>query len=137
MGNHKFTFGYENKLWDIYNVFIEAQDGGYEFEGIANYQAQIASSFEHQNSRDLTELGGAAVFEYYLDSFYLQDEIDISEKLNVLVGVRYDEFDSDDSPALNQGFLDTYGFANGGIAGTDIINYRLSFDYDHSYGGIQ
>ena len=26
MGNHKFTFGYENKLWDIYNVFIEAQD---------------------------------------------------------------------------------------------------------------
>ncbi len=130
MGNHKFTFGYENKLWDIYNVFIEAQDGGYEFEGIANYQAQIASSFEHQNSRSLSEEGGAAVFEYYLDSFYIQDEIDISEKLNVLIGVRYDEFDSDDSPALNQGFVDTFGFANGGIAGTNLINYRLSFDYE-------
>ena len=47
-----------------------------------------------------------------------------------MVGVRYDEFDSDDSPAVNQGFVDTYGFANGGIAGTNLINYRLSFDYE-------
>ena len=47
-----------------------------------------------------------------------------------MVGVRYDEFDSDDSPAVNQGFVDTFGFANGGIAGTNLINYRLSFDYE-------
>ena len=71
------------------------------------------------------------MFEYYLDSFYFQDEIDISEKLNVLVGVRYDEFDSDDSPAVNQGFVDAYGFENGGIAGTNLINYRLSLSLIH------
>ena len=50
--------------------------------------------------------------------------------MNVLVGLRYDEFDSDDAPSLNQGFKDAYGFANGGIAGTDLLNYRFSFEYE-------
>ena len=61
---------------------------------------------------------------------YIQDEIEISDKLNVLLGLRYDEFDSDDAPSLNQGFKDAYGFANGGIAGTDLLNYRFSFEYE-------
>lgn len=127
--NHKWTFGFEKKLWDIYNVFIEEQDGSFEFDGITGFQSQTATSFGYANSRTLTQAGGAAEFEYYLDSFYLQDEIDISEKLNVLIGLRYDRFDADDAPAINQGFVDEYGFANGGIEGTDLLNYRLSFDY--------
>jgi len=128
--NHKWTVGYERKNWDVYNVFIIAQDGSYQFNGISGYESQTATSFEHNNSRSLTESGGAAEFEYGLDSFYIQDEIDVSDRLNVLVGLRYDQFDSDDSPALNQGFKDAYGFANGGIAGTDLLNYRFSFEYE-------
>ena len=54
----------------------------------------------------------------------------MTDRLNVLVGLRYDQFDSDDSPALNQGFKDAYGFANGGIVGTDLLNYRFSFEYE-------
>ena len=54
----------------------------------------------------------------------------MSDKLNVLVGLRYDRFDSDDAPSVNQGFVDTFGFANGGIEGTDILNYRFSFEYE-------
>ena len=128
--NHKWTAGYEMKEWDIYNVFIVAQNGSYSFDGISGFESQQASSFFHNNSRDLTEAGGAAIFKYDLTSMYIQDEIEISDKLNVLLGLRYDQFDSDDSPALNQGFVDAYGFANGGIAGTDLLNYRFSFEYE-------
>ena len=128
--NHKWTAGYETKEWDIYNVFIVAQNGSYSFDNIAAYENQQANGFFHNNSRDLTEAGGAAIFKYDLTSMYIQDEIEISDKLNVLLGLRYDEFDSDDAPALNQGFKDAYGFANGGIAGTDLLNYRLSFEYE-------
>ena len=128
--NHKWTAGYETKEWDIYNVFIVAQNGSYDFDGISGFESQTATGFFHNNSRDLTEKGGAAVFKYNLTSMYIQDEIEISDKLNVLVGLRYDEFDSDDAPSLNQGFKDAYGFANGGIAGTDLLNYRLSFEYE-------
>ena len=128
--NHKWTAGYETKEWDIYNVFIVAQNGQYDFDGISGFDSQNATGFFHNNSRDLTEQGGAAVFTYDLTSLYIQDEIEISDKLNVLLGLRYDEFDSDDAPSLNQGFKDTYGFANGGIAGTDLLNYRFSFEYE-------
>ena len=128
--NHKWTAGYEIKEWDIYNVFIVAQNGSYDFDGISGFESQQATGFFHNNSRDLTEQGGAAKFTYDLTSIYLQDEIEISDKLNVLVGLRYDEFDSDDAPSLNQGFKDAYGFANGGIAGTDLLNYRFSFEYE-------
>ena len=128
--NHKWTAGYETKEWDIYNVFIVAQNGSYSFDNIAAYENQQANGFFHNNSRDLTEAGGAAIFTYDLTSMYIQDEIEISDKLNVLLGLRYDEFDSDDAPSLNQGFKDAYGFANGGIAGTDLLNYRLSFEYE-------
>ena len=128
--NHKWTAGYEMKEWDIYNVFIVAQNGSYTFDGISGYESQQASSFFHNNSRDLTEAGGAAIFKYDLTSMYIQDEIEISDKLNILLGLRYDQFDSDDSPALNQGFVDAYGIANGGIAGTDLLNYRFSFEYE-------
>ena len=128
--NHKWTAGYETKEWDIYNVFIVAQNGSYDFDGISGYESQKATGFFHNNSRDLTEAGGAAAFKYDLTSMYIQDEIEISDKLNVLVGLRYDEFDSDDAPSLNQGFKDTYGFANQGIAGTDLLNYRFSFEYE-------
>ena len=128
--NHKWTAGYETKEWDIYNVFIVAQNGSYDFDGISGYESQQATGFFHNNSRDLTEAGGAAAFKYDLTSMYIQDEIEISDKLNVLVGLRYDEFDSDDAPSLNQGFKDTYGFANQGIAGTDLLNYRFSFEYE-------
>jgi hypothetical protein len=128
--NHKWTAGYETKEWDIYNVFIVAQNGSYSFDDIAAYENQQANGFFHNNSRDLTEAGGAAIFTYDLTSMYIQDEIEISDKLNVLVGLRYDEFDSDDAPSLNQGFKDAYGFANGGIAGTDLLNYRFSFEYE-------
>ena len=128
--NHKWTAGYETKEWDIYNVFIVAQNGSYSFDNIAAYENQQANGFFHNNSRDLTEAGGAAIFTYDLTSMYIQDEIEISDKLNVLLGLRYDEFDSDDAPSLNQGFKDAYGFANGGIAGTDLLNYRFSFEYE-------
>ena len=54
-------------------------------------------------------------FEYDLTSMYIQDEIEISDRLNILLGLRYDQFDSDDAPALNQGFVDAYGFAQAGM----------------------
>ena len=82
--NHKWTAGYETKEWDIYNVFIVAQNGSYSFDNIAAYENQQANGFFHNNSRDLTEAGGAAIFTYDLTSMYIQDEIEISDKLNVL-----------------------------------------------------
>ena len=38
--NHKITAGYENTVYDIYNVFVIAQDdGSFEFDTLADYEA--------------------------------------------------------------------------------------------------
>ena len=66
----------KSKEWDIYNVFIVAQNGSYSFDGISGYESQQATVFFHNNSRDLTEAGGAAIFKYDLHLYYIQDEIE-------------------------------------------------------------
>ena len=88
--NHKWTAGYETKEWDIYNVFIVAQNGSYSFDGISGYESQQQQYSFITTLEILTEAGGAAIFKYDLSSLYIQDEIEISDKLNVLVGLRYD-----------------------------------------------
>jgi hypothetical protein len=63
--NHKWTAGYETKEWDIYNVFIVAQNGSYDFDGIDGFESQQATGFFHNNSRDLTETGGIRQVECF------------------------------------------------------------------------
>ena len=47
----------------------------------------------------------AAQFENVLHSVYLQDEIYFNEMdLSIILGVRYDRFESDDRPVFNQAF---------------------------------
>ncbi|MFL2713566.1 MAG: carboxypeptidase regulatory-like domain-containing protein, partial [Gammaproteobacteria bacterium] len=68
IGNHSITFGYEEKAYDIYNVFIAFQDGSYEFDSYADFLAKAPSSYSASNSRVGTELGGAAAFDYTIES---------------------------------------------------------------------
>ena len=126
--NHKITAGYENTVYDIFNVFIVAQDGQWTFKTEDGFENALADEFFANNAKTGNYADAAAIFEYGLSSFYLMDEIDVSERLKLTLGLRYDTYDSDDAPALNQDFIDTYGFANAGIDGADLLNYRLGID---------
>ena len=65
-GDHKITAGYENTVYDIYNVFVIAQDGAWEFDTLADYEAGVASAFEANNAKDGNVDGAAAIFDYGL-----------------------------------------------------------------------
>ena len=127
-GDHKVTAGYENTSYDIYNVFVVAQDGEWEFDSLADYRAGVASAFDANNAKSGNVDDAAAIFDYGLTSIYLMDEYTVSDRLTLTAGIRYDEYDSDDAPALNNDFLATYGFANGGIDGTSLTNIRFGMD---------
>ena len=127
-GDHKITAGYENTVYDIYNVFVIAHDGAREFDTLADYEAGVASAFEANNAKDGNVDGAAAIFDYGLSSIYVMDEYAYSDRLSLTAGIRYDEYDSDDSPSRNADFEATYGFPNGGIDGASLLNIRLGMD---------
>ena len=127
-GNHKITAGFENQSIDVLNLFIVAQDGSWEFDSVDDYFAGNASSFFANNAKSGNPYDAAADFGYSLTSLYLMDEITVSDRLSITLGLRYDEYDSDDEPAKNADFEAAYGFANAGIDGTNILNYRFGLD---------
>ena len=125
---HKITAGFENTVYDTYNVFIVDEDGSYEFNSLADLQAGRINSYSAAGTKTGRVEDGAADFEYELQSLYLMDEISLSDQFTLTMGVRYDEYSGDDTPT-NTSFLNTYGFKNGGIKGTDLFTFRLGADY--------
>ena len=136
IGNHSITFGYEEKAYDIYNVFIAFQDGAFTFDSYEDFLAKNPSRYSATNSRDGTELGGAAAFDYTIESFFIQDEISVSPQLNLSIGVRSQKVDGDPTLQAN-GFSDAYGFNQAGMdRGGNQTNYRFAADYSFDNGSV-
>jgi outer membrane receptor for ferrienterochelin and colicin len=134
-GNHTITFGIEEKSWDVYNLFIVAQDGSYDFASYQDFLDKKPSSFFANNSRSGNEAGGAAAFDYSITSYFIQDEIAVSDKLDITFGLRKETFDGS-APPKNPGFLADYGFANSGFDADikDSNTYRLGANYTFDNG---
>ena len=128
-GIHEITAGYSDDTYDVYNVFIAFQDGAYTFRSYDDFLNKNASRYSASNSRVGTELGGAAAFDYGFESVFIQDEISVSDKLTVTLGLRYDDVTGSEPPK-NSGFKDTYGFENYGLDnGSSTLSWRFGADY--------
>ena len=125
--NHKITAGFENTVYDTYNLFIINEDGSFEFDDLAALQAGQFSSYSASGAKTGDVNDAAADFEYELSSMYLMDEYTISDSMTLTYGVRYDEYSGDDTPT-NAAFQNEYGFKNGGIKGTNLFTYRFGLD---------
>ena len=146
--NHKFTVGIEQDSLDIFNLFNPASNGIYEFEcintlatdpvnGCANsYEGRQADALDdYSNAFTNVKDDAAAAFEYQINTLYVQDTWDVNGQLTLQYGIRYDWYTSDDTPALNQNFQDTYGFSNQAtLDGRDVIMPRVGFTYDFDNG---
>ena len=134
-GNHSITFGYEEKTWDVYNVFIAYQDGSYEFDSYADFLAKSPSDYDASNSRVGTELGGAAAFDYTIKSLFIQDEIAVNDNLDVTFGLRNEQFDGS-APPKNSAFEQEFGFQNSGFDADidDLTTWRFGLDYSFDNG---
>ena len=128
LNDHKITAGYENTLYDTYNVFIQNEDGTFEFDSLADLQAGKFADYSASGSKTGVVEDAAADFEYELSSLYIQDEYSMSDRLSLTFGIRLDRYSGDDTPT-NTSFVSTYGFKNGGIDGRDLTQYRFAADY--------
>jgi len=133
LGDHKLSVGYEREMLDIFNVFVSASLGVYEFASIDDFEARSASTLFYQNAFTNNSDDGAAAFGYNVDSLYVQDAWQITPEFELQFGLRYESFSSSDKPLFNQNFFDRYGFSNQEtLDGRDLFMPRLGFNWQVS-----
>lgn len=110
-GHDLKVFGQYDEI-RVFNLFLQNTTGNYYFDSLADFQARRANSVTFQRPASGNVNDAAADFKYRQYAFGIQDDWQITDRLNVSLGMRYDLFDSANDIPFNQGFQDRYGFPN-------------------------
>ena len=132
MGDHVFTAGVEREEFSVFNLFVQQSLGEWRFNSPEDFADGILDYFQYTNAAGTNNVDdGAADFGYEINTFYIQDKWQISDKLNVTAGLRYDYYTSSDKPAYNANFEADYGFRNDdNMDGRDLLQPRFGFNYE-------
>ncbi|RVU32031.1 TonB-dependent receptor [Rheinheimera riviphila] len=130
LDNHRINFGYQFTRFDVFNLFLQRTKGQYTFNGIANFQNQIAQSVRYQNAISHDANDAAASFARDEHALYVNDEWAATDDLTVNYGLRYERLTSGDVPAFNAFSLARTGYNNTeNLDGVDIFLPRAGFKY--------
>ena len=130
--NHTFTFGFENENYDVYNLFYQHTLTETRFSSIDDFEAGIGRVYYGNHYTHNQDLVGDYL-DYDVGTMYLMDEFSVNDKLNVVLGLRYEYYETDSIPQLNTDFVDAFGFANNTtLDGVDLLMPRLGFTYELS-----
>jgi len=131
IGDHTLTFGFERETRDIFNLFISDATGTITFADTDALIAGTAQEMSMNGSFTQDPSDAAAAFERDIDSFYLQDEWQLSDAVTLIAGVRFDEYKSSDIPISNPVFEQRYGFSNQqSFDGLDLVQPRIGVTWD-------
>ena len=131
VGDHTLTLGFEQESRDVFNLFIPNATGTIVFEDVDALIAGTADFIFFSGSYTQDPNDAAAEFKRDINTFYLQDEWQVNDSLMVIAGVRYDSYDSSDSPIANPAFEARYGFTNtASFDGLDLVQPRIGLTWD-------
>jgi hypothetical protein len=142
MAGHSIKAGYQGKQIHIYNLFVQAANGVYYFDGQSAFQNGQVSQLSYNNYPTGETKKAAANFGYTNHTLFLQDTFDPMTNLSVNYGLRYDFWSQGSKPALNVNFTARNGFNNQGTyGGLGVLEPRLgakwhndAFDASGSFG---
>lgn len=139
-GEHGISFGYE---WDRRDILRERAPGGrgiFIFDPIDVNGTSLTSieAFEQglasqvtatlPTSGDISEAAADFILDQH--SLFVQTNWSLASNIEMLFGLRYEVFSSDDRPAENPFFINRYGFANtASLDGRDILLPRFGFNW--------
>ncbi|HZG08012.1 MAG TPA: carboxypeptidase regulatory-like domain-containing protein [Allosphingosinicella sp.] len=132
-GKHSFKALVGYSKTDVFNLFLQRSLGDFYFDSITDFQNGRAGRFRLGGTPSGDVNDAAAQFASTTYTFGLQDDIDVSDTLQVTIGARYDLFASTDRPPLNPNFLARYGFSNQEtLSGKGVLQPRFGFNYQAS-----
>lgn len=130
-GDHDLRVFGEFSDTKIFNLFLQRTAGDYYFDSIADFEAGNAQRMRYQNAvPSLNPDDAAARFRYQTYTFGIQDTWRINDMLTLAYGARYDLYGGNSRPALNQNFVNRYGFTNTAyVDGRGIFQPRVGLNF--------
>lgn len=133
LGDHTITAGFERESIDVYNLFYQHTDTEIRFNSIDDFEAGLAQRVYYGNAITNVDADSGVQWGYDVNTLYIEDEWQFSERLLLTLGLRYDYYETDDVPNENPGFVADYGFSNTAtLDGVDLLLPRLGFTYEAS-----
>lgn len=130
LGDHLLTGGYEYETLDVFNLFIINATGSYFFRSIDDLEAGNAYEIISANSFTGNPNDAAAAYTRDIHSLFLQDKWQMSDNLELIYGLRYDWYQTDDLPLENPNYVARYGFTNRvSYDGLDAVQPRIGLNY--------
>ncbi|NQY36399.1 MAG: TonB-dependent receptor [Alteromonadaceae bacterium] len=141
LDDHEITGGFEYEAVDVFNLFVPRSQGRFQFASLDDFRNGLADRIRYNIPPSLDANDGAAEFTLETTTMYLQDRFTVNDELTLTFGLRYDSWDSGDTPTININFLQRYGFRNSTAPDMDLIQPRFGFNYvlddtTFIYGGV-
>ncbi len=133
-GDHQFKALAGYSQTNVFNLFVQNTLGNYYFDSLADFQAGNAGRLIYGNAvPSLDPDDGAANFGSSSFTFGLQDDWQVTDKLQLNIGARYDLFANEEKPPLNANFVARHGFSNRTtFDGRGVFQPRVGFNYEAS-----
>lgn len=147
--NHTFTIGTHNEFYKITYGFVNAWNGRINYASIDDFlnnrPSRVRTNFNYKdNTRKYIQNNPPAEFRVNMYSFYVQDDIQIGDKLKLSPGIRFDIASMPDKPALSTktteapvdpNYGQTYTYTkprdiNNKYLGKVQVSPRIGFSYD-------
>jgi len=127
--NFVFTGGFQREWSDFLNLFRAGSYGLVAFRNLndflADTNAVITRNYVDPAVRPLADIS-----EFATTGVFGQAKWNVSDRLNLNFGVRFEFAEAGLKPALNQAFLTATGFRNdGSLDGVKTFSPRLGFNY--------
>ncbi len=128
---HNLTFGIEREVLEVFNLFVQHTETEIRFDGIDDFRNGFASAIYYNNAPSNNPDDAAAIWGYEVNTVYVQDDFDLTDRLTVVAGLRYDWYTTSDRPAENADFVADYGFSNSStVDGLGLLQPRIGFTFD-------
>ncbi len=133
LGDHSLTVGLEREELDVFNLFVQHTETELRFNSMDDFEAGFADDVYYNNAPSQNPDDAAAVWDYAINTVFIQDEWQVSDRWTLLGGLRYDFFTTGTKPPLNTEFLADYGFPNTNtVDGIGLLQPRIGFSFDMS-----
>jgi outer membrane receptor for ferrienterochelin and colicin len=146
-GKHSITLGTHNEFYNMYNLFIRQNFGAYTFASLDDFlNDKPALTYDRSYSLvdKVTGDGSAAAAEFKAMQlgFYAQDEIQVTDKLLITAGLRFDMPIFNTDARRNPRLANSYQEVLKGSGGQDSIvtrdpQFKAITDFGYDLSGVE